>query len=117
VFEIHSTLFSKISLFSLSDAVQDPDYFLITQPPNSAELRQHAIDQAAMDRLKDEVYNDDVKWPPMSDGGDMKNGTMPTEHFDWPDESKELTFFEKYYSKSRRMTKVVVVAASAVAEW
>ncbi|KAI5694532.1 hypothetical protein M8J76_003537 [Diaphorina citri] len=80
------------------NAVQDPDYFLITQPPNSAELRQHAIDQAAMDRLKDEVYNDDVKWPPMSDGGDMKNGTMPTEHFDWPDESKELTFFEKYYS-------------------
>lgn len=75
------------------DAVDDPDYFVRTQPPNSEERRNYSIDQAAQMLLKDEVYNE---WDRFS--SEEKNGTMPTEHMSWPDESKELTFFEKYYS-------------------
>ncbi|KAL1450447.1 hypothetical protein WDU94_002813 [Cyamophila willieti] len=73
-------------------AVNDPDYFIRTQPPNSQEMREYSKGQAEIKKQKDYAYEN---WE--SFGDPNANGTMATEHFDWPDESKAIDFFEKVY--------------------
>uniref|UniRef100_A0A8D8Q939 C2H2-type domain-containing protein n=1 Tax=Cacopsylla melanoneura TaxID=428564 RepID=A0A8D8Q939_9HEMI len=75
-------------------AVNDPDYFIRTQPPNSAEKRAYSVAQAEVRKHRDYAYDN---WEQMEDPN--ANGTMATEHFDWPDESKDIDFFEKVYKQ------------------